>query len=117
MESTIGLYKTELIRRHGPWRTLADVALATAEWVDWYNHTRLHGELGHIPRSNTKQPTTSTPPLNWSAFADALTQVDYTGTASVELFNPVLRALPEDEIAARSYRAATGCWTPEEASR
>ncbi|MFJ6669393.1 sugar phosphate isomerase/epimerase family protein [Streptomyces sp. NPDC091383] len=55
--------------------------------------------------------------LNWSAFADALTQVDYTGTVSVELFNPVLRALPEDEIAARSYRAATGCWTPEEARR
>ncbi|MFE9455024.1 IS3 family transposase, partial [Streptomyces sp. NPDC006739] len=21
----------------------------TAEWVDWYNHRRLHGEIGHIP--------------------------------------------------------------------
>jgi putative transposase len=49
MESTIGLYKTELINRQGPWRTLTDVELATAEWVDWYNRTRLHGELGHIP--------------------------------------------------------------------
>jgi putative transposase len=35
-ESTIGLYKTELIRRRGPWRNLDDVELATLEWVDWY---------------------------------------------------------------------------------
>jgi transposase InsO family protein len=49
MESTIGLYKTELIKRRGPWRTLPDVELATAEWIDWYNNRRLHGEIGHIP--------------------------------------------------------------------
>ncbi|WP_406292174.1 integrase core domain-containing protein [Embleya sp. NBC_00896] len=49
MESTIGLYKTELIKPRGPWRTLAAVELATAEWIDWYNHTRLHGEIGHVP--------------------------------------------------------------------
>ncbi|HEY2944554.1 MAG TPA: IS3 family transposase, partial [Vicinamibacteria bacterium] len=35
-ETTIGLYKTELIRRRGPWRGLDDVELATLEWVDWY---------------------------------------------------------------------------------
>jgi len=49
MESTIGLYKTELIKRRGPWRTHADVELATAEWVDWYNHKRLHSALRHVP--------------------------------------------------------------------
>ena len=48
-ESTIGLFKTELIRRHGPWRTLDDVEIATLEWVDWFNNTRLHTELGDIP--------------------------------------------------------------------
>lgn len=42
MESTIGLYKTELIKPRGPWRSLAQVELATAEWVDWYNNQRLH---------------------------------------------------------------------------
>jgi putative transposase len=49
MESTIGLYKTELIKPCRPWRSLAQVELATAEWVDWYNHSRLHSAIGHLP--------------------------------------------------------------------
>ena len=49
MESTIGLFKTELITSQRPWKTLSQVELATAEWIDWYNHRRLHGEIGHIP--------------------------------------------------------------------
>ncbi len=49
MESTIGLFKTELVKPRQPWRTLSDVELATAEWVDWCDHHRLHGEIGHIP--------------------------------------------------------------------
>ena len=48
-ESLIGLYKTELIRRRGPWRGLDDVELATLEYVDWFNHRRLHGACGDIP--------------------------------------------------------------------
>jgi putative transposase len=48
-ESTIGLYKTELIHRRGPWRTIDDVEIATLEYVDWFNHRRLHGEIGMIP--------------------------------------------------------------------
>lgn len=32
-----------------PWKALSQVELATAEWVDWYNHRRLHGEIGHVP--------------------------------------------------------------------
>jgi putative transposase len=49
MESTIGLYKTELIKPRRPWRSLAQVELATAEWIDWYNHHRLHSAIGHHP--------------------------------------------------------------------
>jgi putative transposase len=48
-ESTIGLYKTELIRRHGPWRSLEEVGLATLAYVDWYNQRRLHGQIGDLP--------------------------------------------------------------------
>jgi transposase InsO family protein len=49
MESTIGLYKTELIKPRGPWRNLADVELATAEYIGWYNNRRLHTAIGGIP--------------------------------------------------------------------
>lgn len=48
-ETTIGLFKTEKIRRDGPWKTLANVELATLEWVDWYNHARLHSACGYLP--------------------------------------------------------------------
>jgi putative transposase len=45
-ETTIGLFKTEKIYREGPWRTLGEVELATLEWVDWFNHVRLHSACG-----------------------------------------------------------------------
>jgi putative transposase len=48
-ETTIGLYKTELIRRRGPWRSIDDLELATLEWVDWYNHRRLHSACDNRP--------------------------------------------------------------------
>jgi transposase InsO family protein len=48
-ESAIGLYKTELIRRRGPWRTAEQVEFATLEYIDWFNNRRLHGEIGDVP--------------------------------------------------------------------
>ena len=48
-EAVNGLYKAELIRRRGPWRTAEQVELATLEWVQWWNQRRLHGAIGHIP--------------------------------------------------------------------
>lgn len=48
-ESGIGLYKTELIRRRGPWRKVDQVEIETLEYVDWFNYRRLHGEIGHVP--------------------------------------------------------------------
>lgn len=48
-ESVNGLYKTELIRRQGPWRHAEHVELATLTYVDWFNQRRLHGELNDIP--------------------------------------------------------------------
>ena len=48
-ETTIGLYKAEVIDRGGPWKTLADVEFATLKWVDWYNNSRLHGACDRLP--------------------------------------------------------------------
>jgi transposase InsO family protein len=48
-ETVIGLYKTEVIRRRGPWRSLEAVEFATLEWVDWFNTRRLLESIGNMP--------------------------------------------------------------------
>ncbi len=45
----IGLFKTELIKPRGPWRSVEQVEIATLEYVDWYNHRRLFEACGDIP--------------------------------------------------------------------
>jgi putative transposase len=54
-ESVIGLYKTEVIRRQGPWRGVDDVELATLTWVAWYNADRLLEPLGYVPPAEFEQ--------------------------------------------------------------
>ena len=48
-ETIIGLYKTELIYKDGPWRGVEQVELKTLDWVDWFNNLRLFGPIGNIP--------------------------------------------------------------------
>jgi putative transposase len=48
-ETVIGLFKTEVIHRRGPWRSFEAVEFATLEWVDWYNNRRLLESIGSIP--------------------------------------------------------------------
>lgn len=48
-ETIIGLYKTELIQRGKPWKTVEDVETATARWVDWFNNQRIYEHCGDIP--------------------------------------------------------------------
>ena len=48
-ESVIGLFKTEVIQRLGPWRHLDGVEFATLTWVDWFNTRRLLEPIGYVP--------------------------------------------------------------------
>ena len=48
-ETINGLFKTEVIRRRGPWRSLEAVEYATLDWVDWYNRRRLLEPIGNMP--------------------------------------------------------------------
>jgi transposase InsO family protein len=65
-ETIIGLFKTEVVHRHGPWRGLERVEFATLEWVDWFNNRRLLSSIGDIPPAEfeamyykkTESPTT-----------------------------------------------------------
>jgi len=54
-ETVMGLYKTELIRRRGPWRSAEQVELATAEWVAWWNRRRLHSAASNLPPTEFEQ--------------------------------------------------------------
>jgi len=54
-ESIIGLFKTEVIHSRGPWKSIDPVEYATLEWVDWFNHRRLLGPIGHIPPAEFEQ--------------------------------------------------------------
>jgi putative transposase len=48
-ESVIGLFKTEVIHRLGPWKSFEAVEYKTLVWVDWFNQQRLLEPIGNIP--------------------------------------------------------------------
>ena len=48
-ETVNGLYKAELIYRRSRWRSVEEVELATADWVHFWNHRRLHSATGYLP--------------------------------------------------------------------
>ena len=48
-ETVIGLYKTEVIHRRGPWRSFEAVEYTTLEWVEWFSNRRPLEPIGNIP--------------------------------------------------------------------
>ena len=87
MESTIGLYKTELIDhdRTRSWSGAAEVERETAGWVHWFNETRIHCPSAWSHRSNTNSSTVSpTPPPKARLPKPSLHQIqgNSAGTAS-----------------------------------
>ena len=54
-ETVNGLFKTEVVRRRGPWRSLEAVEFATLEWVDWFNHRRLLEPIGNMPPAEAEE--------------------------------------------------------------
>ena len=54
-ETINGLYKTEVIHKRGPWRTVDEVEYATLEWVDWFNNRRLLEPIGNIPPAELEE--------------------------------------------------------------
>lgn len=54
-ESLNGIFKTELYKPQGPWRTRKQLEYAIFEYVDWYNQRRLHEQIGMIPPTEKEQ--------------------------------------------------------------
>jgi len=48
-EAFNSLFKAELVRNRGPWKSIDDLEIAVAEYIHWFNFRRLHGEIGLIP--------------------------------------------------------------------
>jgi transposase InsO family protein len=46
-ETVNGAYKTELVNRFGPWDGYESLNLRTAEWVYWYNNSRISKRNGY----------------------------------------------------------------------
>ena len=66
-EAFNSLFKAELVRNRGPWEGINDLEIAVAEYIDWYNHRRLHGELGLIPPVEYEDHHTATRPVRQPA--------------------------------------------------
>ncbi|MCA9565037.1 MAG: IS3 family transposase, partial [Myxococcales bacterium] len=49
------LFKAEVIRRKGPWKSIEAVELATLDWVHWFNHHRLLEPIGYVPPAEYEQ--------------------------------------------------------------
>lgn len=47
-ESLNGSFKWELVKQRR-WKTRSQLELASVEWINWYNYTRLHRAIGDIP--------------------------------------------------------------------
>jgi len=54
-ESIIGLFKTEVIKFLGPWKSVGQVEWETLKWVDWYNNTRLHSAIGYVTPTEAEE--------------------------------------------------------------
>ena len=57
-EAFNSLFKAELVRNRGPRKSIDDLEIAVAEYIDWFDHRRLHGAIGSSHRSSTKTTTT-----------------------------------------------------------
>jgi len=93
-EAFNSLFKAECIctprlRPNGGWKPIRDVEIATAEYIDWFNHRRLHGELGQIPPAGLE--TNRRSPADEQTYAD---QASPAGDAQHQ--HPRGREEPED---------------------
>jgi transposase InsO family protein len=64
-EALNGTFKAELVTLHGPWKTRRQLEIVIIEWIDWYNASRLHREIGSRPSSTRLTGPFSKPRPVW----------------------------------------------------
>ena len=87
-EAFNSLFKAELVRNKGPWRCIDDLEIAVAEYIDWFNHRRLHGEIGLVPPVELEAHHNITTPTGYATAAVAwcvgIAIVGYVGPGKVQ---------------------------------
>ena len=93
-----GLYKTEVIRRRGPWKNIEAIEYATLEWVDWFNNRRLLEPIGNVPPAEFERSYYQQ--QKESAMVAWLKQPSLWNTrgGSVEVFFSIISSLTIDSI-------------------
>jgi len=112
-EAFNSLFKAELIRNRGPWKGVTDLEVAVAEYVDWFNHRRLHGELDHRPPVEVEndywpcstiqppRPNSRPRPDNWAS----------TKPGAIHASRSTVPSYPSRKNSAFHTRVASGCAT------
>ncbi len=87
-EAFNSLFIAELVRNRGPWKNINDLEIAVAEYIDWFNFRRLHGEIGLVPPVEFEtQHQTNTPPSSllsgsWKPPSNPVLDSSAPGTAA-----------------------------------
>jgi transposase InsO family protein len=71
-ESVIGLFKTVVIHRRGPWRGFEDLEFATLTWVWWFNRHRLLEPLGYLPPAEFEENFRNSTTTAWTHVVEAV---------------------------------------------
>ncbi len=79
-EAFNSLFKAELVRNKGPWKNIDDLEIAVAEYIDWFNHRRLHGEIDLIPPAEYEDRHRTTAPAPAAATAQHFTERELTAS-------------------------------------
>lgn len=55
-EAFDSIFRSELIRsgHKGSWRDINHLEIALAEYIDWYNHRCIHGEISYVPPAESE---------------------------------------------------------------
>ena len=74
-EAFNSLFQAELVRNLGPWQNIDELEIAVAEYIDWFNHRRLHGEIGLVPPAEFEANHWAAQPAEHYRENPALTEV------------------------------------------
>lgn len=75
-EAFNSLCKAVLVRNQAPSRSIGELELAVAEYINWYNHRHLRGEISLLPPREYETARNAPPPAQHPAPRDINPELD-----------------------------------------